>query len=184
MLLGGWLLSDSVSRLAFHGDAQYGRLVAIAIAGSAANIAVQPLMQAVQFERKATLYVALTTVSTAISIGLSVLMVVGLRRGVAGWVEADLHSVQVHFLSVGQGIDLRFAAEPDPHHPLGLLCAQIASHSPAGVIGVGVGDDRSLDRLPRVDIEVSVRAIEPTIGVFQQGVLAGSHNERSSSSTV
>ena len=90
MLLAGWLLSDSVSRLAFHGDPQYGRLVAIAIAGSAANIAVQPLMQAVQFERKATLYVVLTTVSTAISIGLSVLMVVGLHRGVAGWVEADM----------------------------------------------------------------------------------------------
>jgi O-antigen/teichoic acid export membrane protein len=47
-------------------------------------------MQSLQFERRAKAYVVLTTVSTLITIGLSVLMVVGLRRGVGGWVEADV----------------------------------------------------------------------------------------------
>jgi O-antigen/teichoic acid export membrane protein len=80
----GW-----ISAVAF-GSPHYARLVALSLISSAANILVQPLMQSLQFERRAKTYVVLTTVSTLVTIGLSVLMVVGLRRGVGGWVEADV----------------------------------------------------------------------------------------------
>ena len=78
-----------LSRLAF-GTAQYSHLVALTIGAAAAAILAQPLMQAVQFDGRARTFVVLSAVSSLVTIGLALVMVVGLRRGARGWVEADL----------------------------------------------------------------------------------------------
>ena len=81
----------------------------------------------------------------------------------AGWMEAYAHSVDVDSLAEPEGVDLHLGSDAQAQGALALLAAQVALHAPAGVVGVGVSDNRALDRLPRVDVEVSVRTEEAAV---------------------
>lgn len=84
----GAATGDSASRIAF-GAAGYRPLILLALVSSAASILAQPLMQAVQFERMAKTYVGLSAIAALATIGASILLVVVLRRGARGWIEAE-----------------------------------------------------------------------------------------------
>jgi len=91
LAVGGWALSDRLAMLLFSGsqssyDLSY--LVTLALVTAAMSIATQPLLARLQFEERAKTFVAITLSSSALSIAISVIMIVGLRRGVAGFIEA------------------------------------------------------------------------------------------------
>jgi O-antigen/teichoic acid export membrane protein len=91
LAVGGWLASDGLAELLFvAGSSEYdlSYLVSVALATAALSITAQPLLARFQFEERAKGFVAITLGSSALSIGLSVLLIVGLRRGVAGFIEA------------------------------------------------------------------------------------------------
>lgn len=91
LAVGGWALSDPLARLLFpDGEASYdlAYLVTVALLTAAVSIATQPLLAQLQFEERAKTFVALTLTSSALSIGLSVVFIVGFGRGVAGFIEA------------------------------------------------------------------------------------------------
>lgn len=89
----GALFGASLGDFLFPAGTQgynYPLLVLIVLATAALGIMSQPLMVYLQLEEKVTTFVALTVSSTLITIGLSVVMVVGLRRGIQGMLEASL----------------------------------------------------------------------------------------------
>ncbi|HJP71976.1 MAG TPA: oligosaccharide flippase family protein, partial [Candidatus Limnocylindria bacterium] len=65
-------------------------LVAVSMATAGISIACQPLLMHLQLEERAKAFVALTAASSLLSISLSVLLIVVLDRGVAGFLEAGL----------------------------------------------------------------------------------------------
>jgi O-antigen/teichoic acid export membrane protein len=70
--------------------AEYSYFVRITLVSALAGTLSIPFMLYLQFEEKAKLFVILTTLSTLISISIGIAMVVVLRRGVQGMVEATL----------------------------------------------------------------------------------------------
>ncbi len=106
LTLLGFVLEHPLAQLLFPGQVSgydYEYLVVIVLATAALSIASQPLMIYLQLEERVATFVALTVTSTLVSIGLSVLMVVGLRRGIQGMLEAAL---------IAQGITLVLALLP------------------------------------------------------------------------
>ncbi len=89
MLVGGIGAASRVSVVSL-GSAAFTPLVVLTLLSAAAVMLTQPLLQELQFEGRARLYVTLNTAGTLASIGLAILFVVVLRRGVRGWVEADV----------------------------------------------------------------------------------------------
>jgi O-antigen/teichoic acid export membrane protein len=82
-------LPKTISLVAFR-TPEYHHLVTLGLlAAAAANIST-PFPLYLQFEKRARLYVILNTISTLLSIGFSILLVVVLRRGILGLVEAGL----------------------------------------------------------------------------------------------
>lgn len=81
----------------------YGYLLIVVVATAALSIICQPLLVYLQLEDRAPSFVVLTVASALATIGLSVLMVVGLRRGIQGMLEASL---------LGQAITLALALIP------------------------------------------------------------------------
>jgi O-antigen/teichoic acid export membrane protein len=65
-----------------------GYLVSVALITAAMGIVTQPLLTRLQFEERAKTFVAITLSSSILSIALSVSFIVGLGRGVAGFIEA------------------------------------------------------------------------------------------------
>jgi O-antigen/teichoic acid export membrane protein len=95
--LSNFLFPDRV------GNYSYEYLVVVVLATAALGIVAQPLMVYLQLENRAGTFVALTVASTLVTIGLSVFMVVGLRRGIQGMLEAAL---------IAQAITLALALLP------------------------------------------------------------------------
>ena len=102
LLAAGAVLSSSISRLLFNVTA-YARLVILLLGGSACTILTIPLRQYLQFEERAKSYTALSALSVVITAALSVWMVVGLKRGINGMLEASL---------IGQAFGLLLFATP------------------------------------------------------------------------
>lgn len=91
LAVGGWVVSNHLAELLFAGsESSYdlGYLVTVALVTAAMSIAAQPLLAELQFAERARAFVAFTLSSSALSIALSVVLIVGLRRGVAGFIEA------------------------------------------------------------------------------------------------
>lgn len=91
LAVAGWALSDRLAATLFPGsqseyDLSY--LVTLTLVTAAMSIATHPLLARLQFEERAKAFVAMTIGSSALSIALSVIFIVGLRRGVAGFIEA------------------------------------------------------------------------------------------------
>ena len=84
-----FLWSSQISFLAFQ-STDYYHLVTLTLITSAITILQVPFKLYLQFEERAKLFVLVTTISTLISIGLNVLMVIVLKRGVNGWVVSGV----------------------------------------------------------------------------------------------
>jgi len=98
----GVVFAREISLLAFQ-TPQYHYLVTISVMSTCLNILSIPLMLYFQFEEKAKTFVTLATLSTLIGIGLSVLMVVVLEKGIQGFIESGL---------IGQAATLLFFLFP------------------------------------------------------------------------
>jgi O-antigen/teichoic acid export membrane protein len=85
----GSVFARPISLLALQ-TAQYHYLVTLSVLSTCLNILSIPFLLYFQFEDKAKTFVALATLSTLIGIGLSVLMVVTLGRGIQGLIESVL----------------------------------------------------------------------------------------------
>ncbi len=85
----GSVFARPISLLAFQ-TPQYHYLVTLSVLSTCLNILSIPFLLYFQFEDKAKTFVALATLSTLIGIGLSVLMVVTLGRGIQGLIESVL----------------------------------------------------------------------------------------------
>lgn len=83
------LFAPELSWLAFQ-STSYSGLVSLSLWTVALSIPSSILTLRLQFEEKAVLFVTLTTISTLISIGLSIVLVVFLRGGVKGMVMSGL----------------------------------------------------------------------------------------------
>jgi O-antigen/teichoic acid export membrane protein len=78
-----------IARLILH-DRDFGRMVMLSAGATAFSVLVIPLRQFLMFEERPLLYVALSLLSLIVSLILTVWLVAGLHRGVAGVLEADL----------------------------------------------------------------------------------------------
>jgi len=85
----GFLWSGEISRLAFR-TPRYHYPVTLTLLSACLTILSLPWGLYLRFEERAGTFVALAALSALISIGLSVLMVVVLRRSVLGMIEAQL----------------------------------------------------------------------------------------------
>ena len=83
-----FLFGRQISRLAFKSEGN-SYLVQISILTTSATILNLPLKYYMQFRERARQFVLLTALSTLAIIGLNVIMVIALRRGVRGWVEGQ-----------------------------------------------------------------------------------------------
>ena len=81
----------------------------------------------------------------------------------AGRVERDLDAVARQDLAIGGRLD-GDVAEALPEDLRGRRMADIDLGAEAGMIGVGVGDDRAGNAAPRIDMKVARGAIEAAIG--------------------
>jgi O-antigen/teichoic acid export membrane protein len=102
LVLSGVALSSLIS-LSVLGSRMYSRLVVISIATAAFSIMTIPFRQYLQFEERSRSYAVLSALSILTTSALSVWMVVVLKRGVAGMLEAGL---------IGQAIGLLLFVAP------------------------------------------------------------------------
>lgn len=107
----GTLFAGQISEIAFQ-TPDLGYLVTISIFSTCLAILVIPFRLYLQFEEKAKTAVALTTALTVVSIGLSIIMIVVLRRGIRGMIESNLItqilSVLLLLSLAARGIRIRF----------------------------------------------------------------------------
>lgn len=89
LMLAGMALSSLISLLVL-GSRKYFRLVVISIATAAFSIMTIPFRQYLQFEERSRSYAVLSALSILTTSALSVWMVVVLKRGVDGMLEAGL----------------------------------------------------------------------------------------------
>ena len=93
----GVAFAREISLLAFQ-TPQYHYLVTLSVMSTCLNILSIPFMLYFQFEDKAKTFVALATLSALIGIGLSILMVVVLGKGIQGLIESGLIAQAAMFL--------------------------------------------------------------------------------------
>jgi O-antigen/teichoic acid export membrane protein len=102
-------MGDTFAGLLFgdlESEYDLGYLVSVALVTAAMGIVIQPLLTRLQFEERAKTFVGITLSSSVLSIALSVTFIVGLGRGVAGFIEAAAISTAVS-LVVAMLVSLR-----------------------------------------------------------------------------
>jgi len=115
ILVGATLFfQDFVCRIAF-GDESYRFLLLLSILASAFTILAIPLRLYIQFQEKATLFVAVSVLTTVVTLGLAVVLVVFYQRGVLGLVESTLAGQAFSFVLffVATIRDIRFRVDLD-----------------------------------------------------------------------
>ena len=97
-----------------------------------------------------------------------------LRRAehVARRVQRQAHAVHVDPLAVGQRLQTDVSAQPRAQHAGALRLRQIRAVPAPRMIAVRVRDDGARHRLPRVDVEVARRAVQP-LGALHDQVARG-----------
>ncbi len=105
LALLGVLYSGAISQVAL-GTSQFPHLVTLALLTAGLSIVVQPFMLYLQFEERAKTFVAISLLTTLVSLAASIWMVVFLRRGVEGLLWAGLLAQAVNLL-IGMGVGLR-----------------------------------------------------------------------------
>jgi O-antigen/teichoic acid export membrane protein len=108
----GMTFVQQISWVLFQ-TSDHGYLVTISIISTCLSNLSIPFILYLQFEEKAKTFVTLTIITTLISIGLSVLMVVVLRKGVQGFVEGRLMgqavSMIAYMIVVAPSLRFRFS---------------------------------------------------------------------------
>lgn len=119
LLTLGAAASGLISMLLF-GTEEFRRLVNISLVTTALSVLVIPFRQYLQFENRARSYVVRSTLTIAATTLLSVLLVIGARRGVDGMLEASLGGQAVGLaLFVGPAVPfLRFRVDVALRHDL------------------------------------------------------------------
>ena len=93
-----------------------------------------------------------------------------LRRpeDVARGMKRNADAIHVHRFAPVHGANGLVLAESRPQNRLAFVGAQVTRRPPSGVVTMTMRDDSTLDRLPRVDVEVSSLAIEAALGQTEQ----------------
>lgn len=111
LVLLGWWFGPQISWLSLQ-DTKYADLILISFLATAASILYTPLRSYLQFEERAKLYVTLTIISSLITIGFSILMVVYFAGGAAGMIKANLYgqtaTLVLISIVVGRKVKFRF----------------------------------------------------------------------------
>ena len=102
----------------------------------------------------------------------------GRPEDMARRVQRDLHPVVLEGLAVGQRLQVDVGAQPGAQRALAVGLRQVVRMAPAGMVGVRMGDDRPLHRLPGVDVEIARRAVQ-AFGTGDDEVHAGARQPRS-----
>lgn len=72
------------------------------------------------------------------------------------------------YLAVLNSLQRHLPAESRAQHVVGIAGREVMRMPGAGMIGVGMGNDRAFDRSPRINIEITRFAEESARGVFEQ----------------
>jgi hypothetical protein len=88
----------------------------------------------------------------------------------SGGVERHAHIVQMERLTIVDSLNRSVGAKPRAQYAMALRLGEIVTGSPARVVAVRVRDDRTIDWLPGVDVEVAGLAVQPSIGETQKHV--------------
>jgi hypothetical protein len=93
-----------------------------------------------------------------------------LRRAkdVTGGMERDPDAVERNRLPPVDGLDWCVLAHARTQDRRAFTRAQVTRGSPPRVIAMGVRNDRTLDGLPRVDVEITRRAVQPALGEAEE----------------
>src|SRR5205085_2722338 len=83
-------------------------------------------------------------------------------------VERDGNAAEVHGLAVADGSNRGGRAEPLPQDGFAVTGREVVAGAGAGMVRMGVSNHRAIDRLPRIDVEIAGRAVEPAVGQAQQ----------------
>ncbi len=87
-------------------------------------------------------------------------------------------------VTVGQRLDPGVVAESALEERRGWLGAQVGRTPGPRMVAVRVGDQRALDRLPRVDVEPAGRAIDARGCLGQHGCAASVHRDTPSARAI
>ncbi len=119
MVALGCAASGQISQFAFN-TPQYSYLVVLSLLSVGLSVISTPFTQYLQFEERSRLFVTLTGISTLVTIGLNIVAVVVLQKGVQGLLESQL---------------------------LGRLIATVLFAFPVVVSGLSFGFDANLARI-------------------------------------
>ncbi len=68
--------------------------------------------------------------------------------------QRDLHAAQRSLFAVRDGFDVRFRTQAQPQQIAPGLGGEIPFAADAGVVAVGMGNDRPRHGAPRIDVEI------------------------------
>ncbi len=83
----------------------------------------------------------------------------GRTEHVARRMKTDPHPLMRNHVAIGQRLQVDIA-EPRPKHRLTGGGAEVPTVAGSRMIRMGVGDDRTVDRTPGIDVEVAGRTVE------------------------
>src|SRR5262245_2164689 len=89
-------------------------------------------------------------------------------ENVASRVERDANAVHINRFAVGERADPAAGPQAGATDPGAFAGTEVPLRPPAGVIAVRVRDDRTLDRLPRVDVEITRFTVQAALGESEQ----------------
>lgn len=88
-------------------------------------------------------------------------------ENMAGGMEGNRYAVVVYLFAVRHGTDLGIGWHPVLENTETFAGGEVMAMAGAGVIGMSVGDDGSVDGLPGVDVKIAWRAVETSVSEFQ-----------------
>ena len=87
----------------------------------------------------------------------------------AGGVEGDADAADLASGAVGEALDVDLRAEAVADHRRGGGGGEVVAVAGIGMVGMAMGDERAIDRVPRVDVETAGGAIDAIIGEGKHG---------------
>ncbi len=95
----------------------------------------------------------------------------GRAEDVSGRMQRQPDAVEDERGPVWQFLDMDGLAQPDSQQAGAFRGREIAPAPRPGVVGVRVGDDRPVDRLPGVDKKTAIPAVQPGFGILNHGLV-------------
>jgi hypothetical protein len=78
----------------------------------------------------------------------------------AGRMQRDRYAIDVEAFAICCGLQID-SRQPRYEDPCTRLRGEVVRVTPARMVGMGMRDDRTVDGLPGIDIEIAGRALEP-----------------------